>query len=154
FSECIEELLRKDAGMPIPALQRLGTEEREQWNGGLPLSFAQQRLWFLDQLEAGSTSYNMPLTVRLQGELRIEVLERTLSEIVRRHEVLRTRFVNVAGEPRQEILAAEEVRVAIIDLSILDQEEREAVARDAVTAESSEAFDLAHGPMLRVKLLR
>src|SRR5262249_22569501 len=95
FSQCIEELLREGAGMATPALQRLGDEER---SGLLPLSFAQQRLWFLDQLESGSTSYNMPMAVRLFGELHVQALERTLTQIVRRHEVLRTRFVNIDGE--------------------------------------------------------
>src|SRR4026208_1705416 len=125
----------------IPALQRLGAEEREQWDGLLPLSFAQQRLWFLDQLEPGRATYNMPLAVRLRGELEVAALEQTLSEIVRRHEVFRTRFVTVAGEPRQEIVEAEDVKLTITDLGELDEAEREGAVREAVAAESNAPFD-------------
>ena len=137
--------------MTVPPLVRA---EREQWDGLLPLSFAQQRLWFLDQLEPGSTFYNVPVAVRLRGELDVAALERTLSEIVRRHEVLRTRFVSVGGEPRQQVLEAAEVKLRITDLSGLEETAREAAVKEAATAESSEPFDLAHGPLLRVKLLR
>jgi hypothetical protein len=129
----------------VPALKRVGDEER---GGLLPLSFAQQRLWFLDQLEPGSPSYNMPLAVRLTGALRVEVLERTLSEIVRRHEVLRTRFVDVGGEPRQEVLPPVRIKLSVTELK------DEALVREMVTAERREPFDLTTGPMLRVKLLR
>ena len=138
----------------MPALEKLRAEELEQWNGALPLSFAQQRLWFLDQLERGNPFYNRFKPVRLQGELNIEALERTLSEIVRRHEVLRTRYVNAGGEPRQEVLPAEAVKLTLTDYSNLSETEREAAVLEAATAERREPFDLAAGPMLRVKLLR
>ena len=154
FSLVIEVQLRRGEGIAVPPLRRLGVEEREQWRGVLPLSFAQERLWFLDQMEPGSTSYNMPLAVRLKGDLNVSALERTLSEIVRRHEVLRTRFVNVSGEPRQEVLEAEAVLLPVTDLRELAEAERETAVREAAIAESREPFDLAHGPMLRVKLLR
>ena len=148
FSRSIEEELRAGAGVTVPALERLGAEEREQWGSLLPLSFAQQRLWFLDQLERGNPFYNSFKAVRLKGELNVEALERTLSEIVRRHEVLRTRFVNAGGEPRQEVLPPVPIKLSVTEVY------QEAWVRDLVTAESSEPFDLATGPMLRVKLLR
>jgi Condensation domain/Phosphopantetheine attachment site len=154
FSGSIEAELRAGAGVTVPALQRLGDEEREQWGGVLPLSFAQQRLWFLNQLEPGSSFYNSFKAVRLKGALQIEALEQTLSEIMRRHEVLRTRFVSIGGEPRQEVLPAEEVKLAVTDFSELEETDREAAVREAATAERREPFDLAQGPMLRVKLLR
>src|SRR6185312_11698252 len=154
LSSCIEEQLRAGAGVTVPLLRRAGVEGPGRGSRLLPLSFAQQRLWFLDQLEPGSASYNLPLAVRLKGELRLAVLERTLSEIVRRHEVLRTRFVNVGGEPRQEVLPAEPLALPVIDLSELGAAEREAVMRAAVSAENREPLDLETGPMLRVKLLR
>jgi acyl carrier protein len=147
----IEEELRAGEGVTAPPLARA---EREQWGGLLPLSFAQQRLWFLDQLEPGNTSYNIPVAVRLKGELDVASLERTLSEIVRRHEVLRTRFVNGANEPRQEILAPASMTVTLTDFSALNELAREAAVREAVRAESQLPFDLANGPLLRVKLLR
>jgi hypothetical protein len=151
FSKGIEEHLRAGEGMTVPPLVKA---EREQFNGLLPLSFAQQRLWFLQQLEPGSGFYNMPMAVRLKGELDIAALERTLSEIVRRHEVLHTRFVSVGGEPRQEVRADARVNLAVVDLSKLDETERDAAVKQAARAESGEPFDLAHGPLLRIKLLR
>ena len=153
FSRIIEEGLRAGAGITVPAMQRISVEEREQLGGLLPVSFAQQRLWFLDQLEPGNT-YNIPLAVRLTGELQVAALERTLSEIVRRHEVLRTRFVIVEGEPRQEVLKTVSIKLTVTDLSGLSETEREAAVTEAAAAENREPFDLAHGPLLRVKLLR
>ena len=153
LSRSIEEELRAGEGLVVPPLQREAAE-RERWGGLLPLSFAQQRLWFLDQLEPESASYIIPAAVRLKGELNVEALERTLSEIVRRHEVLRTRFVSVGGEPRQQVLDAEAVSLPVTDLSGLEEAEREAAIRRAVTSDSHELFDLANGPLLRVKLLR
>ena len=80
------------------------------------LSFAQQRLWFLDQLEPGSTAYNMPTGLRLLGALNVAALERSFTEVVRRHEVLRTRIESVAGSPLQVIEAAEAVHLPVVDL--------------------------------------
>ena len=154
FSRSIEAALRAEEKVTVPVLRPLTVEEREQLGGVLPLSFAQQRLWFLDQLEPGSAFYNIPAALRLKGELHVGALERTLNEIVRRHEVLRTRFVSVSGEPRQEVLTAEELKLAITELSGLDQAEQETLVSEAVTAESREPFDLVHGPLLRAKLLR
>src|SRR6185312_10779784 len=133
----------------VPALRPLRADGVK-----LPLSFAQQRLWFLNRLEPDSAFYNMPAAIRIKGELQVEALERTLSEIVRRHEVLRTRFVIEDNEPHQEVLLAEEVKLPVTDLTNLEEKEREAALGAAMIAESSEPFDLAHGPMLRVKLLR
>src|SRR5439155_26833151 len=83
----------------------------------LPLSFAQQRLWFLDQLEPGSVAYTIPEAVRLIGTLHLEALERSLNEIVRRHEVLRTSFVLIDGEPWQQIQPALYSPLPLYDLS-------------------------------------
>ena len=154
FSYGIEEELRAGAGVMVPPLERLSAEEREQLGGVLPLSFAQQRLWFLNQLAPESGFYNSFKAVRLKGELHVEALERTLNEIVRRHEVLRTRFVNVGGEPRQEVLEAPSLKLALVDFGSLSEAERDAAVFAAATVEKREPFDLATVPMLRVKLLR
>jgi amino acid adenylation domain-containing protein len=154
FSRVVEEALRQGAGLSVPALQRVPDEELAQWQDLLPMSFAQQRLWFLNQLEPDSPFYNMPAAVRLKGELRVDALERTLSEIVRRHEVLRTRFVNTGGEPRQEVLPPAEVKLAITDLGHLSESDREIAVHEMATTEIRKPFDLSHGPLLRVKLFR
>src|SRR4030095_9323633 len=101
-----------------PPLEQVERAER------LPLSCSQQRLWFLDQLEPGSAFYNIPAAVRLRGVLNIEALERTLSEVVRRHEVLRTHFIAVDGEAVQVIEAAAPVKLEVVDLSGLAEAER------------------------------
>ena len=117
FSQSVAAELQTGAGVVVPPLRPLAAAERAEWEGRLPLSFAQQRLWFLNQLEPESEFYNSSKAVRLKGELQVEALERTLTEIVRRHEVLRTRFVEVGGEPRQEVLPAAPVVLPVTDLS-------------------------------------
>src|SRR6185369_975510 len=119
-----------------------------------PLSFAQERLWFLDQLEPGSAFYNISTGVRLGGELDIAALERTFSEVVRRHEVLRTTFPMVNGVPVQRVSAAEPLHLVIEDLSSLEEAERAAEIVRLGNEEAQRPFELAHGPMLRVRLLR
>ena len=93
-------------------------------SASVPLSFAQQRLWFLDQLEPNSAVYNIPDTHCFNGPLKLHALERSLNEIVRRHEILRTTFHSVAGEPVQVIAEARPQPLAVIDLSALPQPER------------------------------
>ena len=102
----------------------------------MPLSHAQQRLWFLDQLGPGSVAYNIPAAVRLKGRLDVEALQRTLDEVVRRHEVLRTTFVAVNGEAVQVIAPASQVKLPVLDLSELPEEQREEEARLLAQAES------------------
>src|SRR6185312_10382497 len=123
-------------------------------DGGLPLSFAQQRLWFLDQLEPDRGAYNMPFAQRLVGELKPEVLARCLGEILRRHEVLRTRFMAVGGGPVQVIAPWTETRLPVVDLSVLEEAAREPLARALALEEARRPFDLERDPMLRMSLLR
>src|SRR6185295_12805767 len=144
----------------IEAGRGLGAElqgqpmERVERAERLPLSFAQQRLWFLDQMEPGSSFYNIPAAVRLRGVLNVEALERTLSEVVRRHQVLRTHFIAVDGAPVQVIEAAAPLKLAVLDLSGLEEAERTAETERLIAAERARPFDLMRGPLLRVKLLR
>ncbi|HEU4561817.1 MAG TPA: amino acid adenylation domain-containing protein [Longimicrobium sp.] len=122
--------------------------------GALPLSFSQQRLWFIDQLQPGSAAYNLPYALRLRGPVNADALERSLAEIVRRHESLRTRFVSVDGQPAQVIDPAGPVRLARVELSDRPDDEREAALRALVTEEALRPFDLAAGPLLRSTLVR
>jgi non-ribosomal peptide synthetase component F len=148
FALKIEQALRTGAGTEVPPIVTVGRDRP------LPLSFAQQRLWFIDQLEPGSSSYNVPAAVRLSGGLNVAALERTLSEIIRRHEVLRTTFAVRDGEPVQVIHEAAPLSLEVLDLSGLDEAEREAEALSLAAAEVRHPFDLARGPLLRVKLIR
>ena len=124
-------------------------------DGVLPLSYAQQRLWFLDQLEPGSPFYNLPVELQIEGPLALDALRRALQEIVHRHEVLRTTFPAVHGEPVQHVHpSGQEHALPVIDLSALAPPEREAEARHLAAGEARRPFDLAKGPLLRTTLLR
>jgi amino acid adenylation domain-containing protein len=120
----------------------------------LPLSFAQERLWFLDQLEPGKSVYNICRAHRLTGSLDIAVLILSVNEVVRRHEVLRTTFPAVDGRPIQVVTAALTLTVKIIDLQEVTQIDREAELLRVATEEGRQFFDLALGPLLKVALLR
>jgi amino acid adenylation domain-containing protein len=122
--------------------------------GDLPLSFAQQRLWFLHQLEPESVAYNIPSGVRLRGELSREGVCWSLHEMVRRHETLRTSFTVRDGGPVQVIAAEQELKIEEIDLRDAMESEREGEAARYAQAEAHAGFDLEQGPLVRVKLLR
>jgi len=148
LGQSIERELRQGVGVGAPPI------ERRERVGELPLSFAQQRLWFIDQLEPGSAFYNVPAAVRLKGSLNKEALEQTLTEVIRRHEVLRTRFGTVGGRAVQVIEAAAPVQLEVEELSELEVAEREARVRELAQEEAATPFDLSRGPLLRVKLVR
>jgi amino acid adenylation domain-containing protein len=122
--------------------------------GNPPLSFAQKRLWFLNQLEPDNTAYNMPAALRLTGNLNIDALEKSLTEIVRRHEVMRTIFVIEDDEPKQIILPPQPIRISLIDLSCLSTHDREGEAMRLAKAEAQQPFELGVGPLVRLTLLR
>src|SRR4029079_1657855 len=119
-----------------------------------PLSLAQQRLWFLDQLTPGTATYNIPAAVRLTGALDVGALERSLGEIIQRHEALRTTFSGDSGQPAQWIASRGCVRLVTTDLSSLPEADREARARRLSDQEAQRPFDLARGPLTRMALLR
>ncbi|MDY7076205.1 MAG: amino acid adenylation domain-containing protein [Chloroflexota bacterium] len=123
-------------------------------DGDLPLSFAQQRLWFLDQFEPGSPFYNVPSAVRLAGPLDVAALEQSLNEIVQRHQVLRTTFQTVDGRAVQVIAPKLTLTLPVVDLGGLPEAEREAEVRRLAAENAQQPFDLAQGPLLRVTLLR
>jgi len=123
-------------------------------DGHPPLSFAQQRLWFIDQLAPRNSAYNIPAAIRLEGPLNVIALERSLNEVVRRHEALRTTFTVVDGGPAQVIAPSLTMAPRVIDLQALSENAREIEVQRLAAEEACRPFDLAHGPLLRVTLLR
>lgn len=124
-----------------------------QRNQDVPLSFAQQRLWLLDQLEPGSTAYLIPAAWRLQGELRRDILRQCLAALVQRHESLRTTFGVKDGEPVQLIHSVDEFSLPLVDLRAIAHEQREQVALHLARQEAQQPCDLERGPLLRLSLL-
>ena len=117
-------------------------------------SFAQQRLWFLDQLEPESPLYNIPQAFRMSGALNLAALRQTFEAIVARHEALRTTFSAIEGIPMQCIAEKESISLPVVDLTGLPKADREGEITRLVAEESRRPFDLARGPLLRVTLLR
>ncbi|HEU4769116.1 MAG TPA: amino acid adenylation domain-containing protein, partial [Pyrinomonadaceae bacterium] len=136
------------------ATQVISSITKAQGEGNRPLSFAQQRLWFLDYLEPNSPAYNMPAAVLLHGQLEVAVLERTINEIVRRHEVLRTTFVEVKGQPIQVVHAPAPVSFQVEELPHVSEAERQSAALMILNQEANQPFNLAIGPLFRIRLLR
>ncbi|HST62170.1 MAG TPA: condensation domain-containing protein, partial [Longimicrobium sp.] len=143
----VEEMRRAE----LPALPPVVPVDR---TGKLPLSFAQERLWFLDRLEPGSTAYNIPVTWRLAGALDEAALERAVGEIVRRHEALRTVFTEVDGSPVQVVTPFDGFVLPVEDLAHVAESERDAEVRRRAEEEAGRPFDLAAGPLFRAALLR
>src|SRR6185437_5462026 len=122
--------------------------------GDVPLSFVQQRLWFLDQLDPETSTYTIAVRQRLRGPIDEAALARTLTELVRRHESLRTTFVTRNGEPHQHVMPAGPVTPRTIDLDHVAADDREAAVEAHVQTEVQQPFDLARGPLFRPVLLR
>ena len=123
-------------------------------DGPLPLSYAQQRLWFIQRLEPESAAYNIAAAVRLKGRLNRRALEQMLNEIVRRHEATRTRFIGLDGGAVQKIAAHLELSIAEVDLSRVEAKTRERVAQRLMIEEARRPFDLEQDVLLRMKLLK
>ncbi|HEU4561306.1 MAG TPA: amino acid adenylation domain-containing protein, partial [Longimicrobium sp.] len=143
----VEEMRRAE----LPVLPPVVPTER---TGALPLSFAQERLWFIDRLEPGSAAYNIPVAWRLEGALDVAALEWSLGEIVRRHESLRTVFAEAGGSPVQVIAPFGDFVLPVEDLSALGEADREAELRRRAGEVARRPFDLAEGPLFRAALLR
>jgi amino acid adenylation domain-containing protein len=144
----VEAALRDRSGTQAPPVVRVSREAE------LPLSFAQQRLWFLHELEPTSSFYNVPIAVRLRGRLQLDAMKRTLNDIVRRHESLRTSFPTIDAQPVQSIAPTLALDLALIDLSTLREDEREHEAQRRATEEARVPFNLAMGPLMRASILR
>ncbi|KAA3655518.1 MAG: amino acid adenylation domain-containing protein, partial [Chloroflexi bacterium] len=144
----IDTALQKDSTVSAPPITPVSREQT------LPLSFAQQRLWYLHQLNPNSPEYNVPDAVRLNGRLHIPALETSLNHIIQRHELLRTTFVTVDGQPHLQIANTLPLTLPVIDLQHLPPDAREAESMQFVAAEAKRPFDLTTGPLLRVTLLK
>ncbi|MFN6567973.1 amino acid adenylation domain-containing protein [Dendronalium sp. ChiSLP03b] len=143
----IQQLHKQDLELVAPPiLPRIGNTE-------LPLSFAQQRLWFLDQFEPNSASYNIPFGLGLIGSVNVAALEQSLQEIIHRHEALRTNFVTVDGKPSQIIQTATNWTVTVVDLQHLPWREQEIAAQKLVQQQAIQPFDLAHDALIRATLV-
>src|SRR5689334_25102810 len=119
-----------------------------------PLSQGQRRLWFLNQLEPGSTFYNITAAARIKGHLNFDAMVRSFNKIVERHHILRTTFSNQQGEPVQSVNPELAVRIPLLDLSELPVSEREHEAMMFAIQEARRPFELSHGPLLRFSALR
>ncbi|HJT56496.1 MAG TPA: amino acid adenylation domain-containing protein [Ktedonobacteraceae bacterium] len=149
------ELLKarlKQKGINPPASTQVVA--RRQQSGPPPLSFAQQRLWFLDQLEPGMSTYNMPAAIRLNGVLDEAALEQSMNEIVRRHETLRTTFKVINEQPVQIIAPNLELSLSVRDLRAIPPSMREAETLRLAREDGAKPFNLEEGPLLRAQLLR
>ncbi|MBD2040987.1 non-ribosomal peptide synthetase [Microcoleus sp. FACHB-672] len=145
------ELLLKEKGLNVSRIQKILRCSESQ---SYPLSFAQQRLWFLDRLEPGNPVYNETTTVRLTGRLNLVALELSLNEIVRRHEILRTTYALVGAEPVQYISPSQTISLSVTDLRNLPVEERERSFWQLSTQKAQQPFDLETGPLLRANLFQ
>src|SRR5262245_46612073 len=142
-------------------LKKVSAKSQEAWsipsrlkNQRLPLSFAQQRLWFLDQLMPASPLYNIAFALRIRGPLSIPCLERSLNGVISRHEVLRTTIEVVDGSPTQLIANEHSINIRVIDLRTWPPDKKEAEALRLATADRMQPFDLARDLMVRGLLLR
>jgi amino acid adenylation domain-containing protein len=144
----IEKARMKDQTLTAPPLEPVSRD------GDLQLSFAQQRLWFLDQLAPNNAFYNIPGAIRLNGELNIQALEKSVHEIVIRHESLRTTFSSVKGKPVQVIHPELTINIEKTDISHLSDDEQDSQSKRLATDEAQKPFDLEKGPLVRVQLIK
>jgi amino acid adenylation domain-containing protein len=148
LSEIIEDILKTEEGISAPRISPVSRDSE------LLLSFAQQRLWFLNQLEPNNSFYNLSFAVRLSGHLDLDAMERSFGEIVRRHETLRTTLPMMNGHPLQLIAPPEPVKLQLMDLSTLSEAEQALKLERLSSIEAQKPFDLEQGPLWRILLLR
>ncbi|QSQ16103.1 hypothetical protein JY572_08670 [Myxococcus landrumensis] len=144
----LSERLESLASSRVPALVPV---DRTQ---ALPLSFAQQRLWFLDQLQPGNSTYNIPWVLKLSGSLNSDALLQSLRALTQRHEVLRTHFALVDDQPVQLIQDSVLLDMPLVDLSSLSEKDRDAEAQRLIREEAVHSFDLSRGPLVHATLVR
>ena len=148
LAHAVEAASVSAGGLQAPPIEPVG-RDRE-----MPLSFAQHRLWFLDRLEPNSPFYNIPENYRIKGPLKADILQKTINEIIRRHEILRTKFVTVDGKPAQQIQKQLEIAIPLTDLSHLNKNEREKQAEQIIRQRNLEPIPLDRLPLFRFELIR
>jgi len=148
LAQQVEAALKAGAELEAPPIVPVSRETN------LPLSFAQQRLWFIDRLGPNTALYNIPLAMSLTGELNVEALRYAVDEVIRRHESLRTTFAAVEGQPRQIIQPPQRDNLIVVDLSQFSEQERANQTKRWIAEEARRPFDLGTGPLLRVTLLK
>ncbi|XWK89437.1 MAG: non-ribosomal peptide synthase/polyketide synthase [Phormidium sp.] len=144
LSQAISKQLQTDSNLAIPPIFPISRD------GDIPLSWAQERLWFVNQLEGESAAYTIDFTIRLVGNLNVKALEQAFREIVQRHEPLRTRFVIKDSKPIQAIAPTTTLTLPVVDLQNVPEPWKQVETQ--ATEEACKPFDLANGPVLRVKL--
>jgi alpha-ketoglutarate-dependent taurine dioxygenase len=144
--------LNMQSDRPAPALEPITVAESDA--GPFPLSFGQQRLWFLQQLEPNNPAYNYPLLISLKGSLDIVALKRSFTEILSRHDALRANFTRLDGQPVQSVRPCEPADLELIDLTHLPADEREGEALSLATREAHRPFDLSAELLWRTVLVR
>ncbi|MDZ7963243.1 MAG: amino acid adenylation domain-containing protein [Aulosira sp. DedQUE10] len=147
MAQSIRKAQQEDKGCSVP-IQSIGRDS------DLPLSFGQERLWFLDQLVPNHAFYNVPEAFRLRGVLNATILEQSLNEIINRHEVLRTTYSSLNGQPIQVIHSTFPIKLLVVNLQGLSLDEQESQVRQIIFEEAQRPFDLVQGPLLRTTLLQ
>ncbi|MDJ0717356.1 MAG: amino acid adenylation domain-containing protein, partial [Prochloraceae cyanobacterium] len=142
------QLRTKENKLNLPPIRSRTHREK------LPLSWAQERLWFLNQLERSTATYNMPGAIRIEGNLDINALQQALSEIVRRHEILRTSFETFNGKPIQVIDPKATIKINLVDLQQIEATERETVLHQQTQIEANTPFNLEIAPLIRCSLFQ
>jgi amino acid adenylation domain-containing protein len=147
FAQEIQQLQQQDLELSAPAILRRASDAQ------LPLSFAQQRLWFLDQLQPNSSFYNIPIALRVVGTLSVAALQQSLQEIIYRHEALRTNFITADGQPTQIIHKQTDWKVCVVELQHLPSSEQKIATQQLAKQQAIQPFDLANGALVRATLL-
>ena len=147
FSKSVESDIKKNGKGIFPEIAKLSSKENT------PLSFQQQRLWFLDQMEPNSSFYNIPFAVRVNGKLDLIVLKESIQKVTNRHEILRTTFPNIDGKPIQKIHENVDIEIKVIELSCGESDKKIEKARDYCVSESQVGFSLTKLPLFDISCL-
>ncbi len=142
-----------DGAVMQPAPPAPSRIEKRGSTGPAPLSFAQERLWFLEQFQPGGATYNIPMAIDLAGDIDIDALSRSLNDLVARHETLRTTFANIAGRPVQVIAPRLDLPLPVVECAGATDLERREHAQQIAGAEARRPFDLVRGPLIRATLI-